>query len=111
MTIWTMVLLIAGGCVSYGRQIPSDLVKSLTVEVTTRGDVIALFGEPPERQAAGRTETWAYACARNSGFGSRSERLGLGFEKDLPVTCRFDTFELDHLGRPVGSASVACGPR
>jgi outer membrane protein assembly factor BamE (lipoprotein component of BamABCDE complex) len=107
-TLWVVVLMIAGGCVSSGHKIQSDLVKRIRVGITTKSDVIALFGEPPERPVAGRTETWVYAYAKNSGFGSSSQNLDLRFENDVVVICRFDAFQLDHLGRPVSSTSIPC---
>ena len=85
-TSWIVVLLMVGGCASSGRKIQSDFVKSIKVGTTTKHDVIALFGEPQEWQAAARTDTWVYAYAKSSGFGSSSQRLDLGFENNVVVS-------------------------
>ena len=107
-TSWIVALLMVGGCASSGRKIQSDFVRSIKVGATTKHGVIALFGDTQERQVAGRTDAWVYAYAKSGGFGSSSQRLELGFENDVVVTCRFDTFQLDHSGRPQSSASVPC---
>jgi hypothetical protein len=99
---------MVGGCASSGRKIQPDFVKSIKVGTTTKHDLIALFGEPQERQAAGRIDAWVYAYAKSGSFGTSSQRLDIGFEHDVVVSCRFETFQLDHAGRPDGSASVAC---
>ena len=103
-----LLLLLMTGCVSSGRKIQLELVREIRVGATTARQVTALFGEPASRTVSGQTERLTYVYARNSGFGSTSQRLEIGLENDVVVSCTFDTFDLNARGGPERSTSVPC---
>ena len=57
------VLFLAGGCVTKGRNFPSDL-SWITKEVTKQNDVFMLLGKPFMVGDAGGIKTWSYGWYR-----------------------------------------------
>ena len=78
--------LVAGGCISAGRNFVSTPVKQIEKGVTTKGDVKKSFGDPFRTGLDDGYESWTYLYNRWSPFTqTRSKDLYIVFNKDGTV--------------------------
>ena len=76
-----LVALLLAGCLSVGREFPTEPVKSLQIGETTQEDVRAAFGTPWRTGIEDGDATWTYGRYRYA-------LLGPGHTRDLVL--RFD---------------------
>jgi len=77
-----LLAFVAGGCVTMGRDFPTDQVRSIENGRTTRQEIRSAFGEPYQTGVEDGLETWTYYRIRYRASGSaRSKELHLTFDE------------------------------
>jgi outer membrane protein assembly factor BamE (lipoprotein component of BamABCDE complex) len=77
-----LLALLAGGCVTMGRDFPTDPVKSIVNGKTTREDVRNAFGQPYQTGIEDGMESWTYYKIKYRGpKESKSKELHITFDK------------------------------
>lgn len=59
-----LALVLASGCITLGRDFPSDPVKKIVNGTTTREQIRATFGEPFQTGIDNGRESWTYYKVR-----------------------------------------------
>lgn len=77
-----LTAFLGTGCVTMGRDFPTDPVKSIVNGKTTREDVRAAFGTPYQMGIEDGMESWTYYKIRYRGpKKTRSKELHITFDK------------------------------
>ena len=77
-----LLALLAGGCVTMGRDFPSDPVRSIVNGTTTREDIRSAFGQPYQTGIEDGMETWTYYRIRYRGpKKTQSKELHITFDR------------------------------
>lgn len=64
MTVYTV------GCSSAGREFDTARIKDLQKGVTTKSDVLKMFGEPLRKEFAPKGEVWGYSYTSSNETGA-----------------------------------------
>ncbi|MFQ5683139.1 MAG: hypothetical protein ACE5HC_07680 [Candidatus Binatia bacterium] len=81
-----LLLLLLGGCISYGRNFATVPVKNIKLNVTTKGTIFGSFGEPVRKGLDNGYETWTYSYHYyEMGRLDASKELYIVFNKDDTV--------------------------
>lgn len=76
-----LVLLAAAGCITVGRDFPSEMVKKLVNGKTTREQILGTFGEPYQKGVDNGKEAWTYYRVKYRGSSAvRSKELYVVFD-------------------------------
>ena len=62
------------GCVTLGRQFPTDTISKIHIGTTTRDDIRAEFGEPYRTGVEDGDPTWTYLLYRFTALGGNKTR-------------------------------------
>lgn len=75
------ILLVAGGCVSIGREFPTPTRERLVVGLTTRADLLKLLGPPAQVGIEDGDRTWTWVYVRTGVGRTRSKQLHVRFDE------------------------------
>jgi hypothetical protein len=60
VTAFVVILWIAAGCATFGRNFPAEGIQEIRPGVTTKMDLLAEFGRPYRRGIENGDSTWTY---------------------------------------------------
>lgn len=74
-------LLNLTACISMGRQFDESLVPSIKKGITTKKDIISMFGEPTSKAFSSDSESWSYqyTSSNPTAGGMAKTILTMGF--------------------------------
>ncbi len=76
------LVLLLGGCVSLGREFPTPTAETIKDGVTTKAELLKLFGPPTQVGIEDGDPTWTWIHVRASSFGQTlSKELHVKFNK------------------------------
>lgn len=72
--------LLLAGCISYGKEFPTPTAETIKIGVTTRAELLQLFGPPTQVGLEDGDQTWTWIHVRAGGFvQKRSKELHVKF--------------------------------
>jgi len=84
-TLFFLVLILfLWGCAVSGRDFPTDPIKDIRPNISSKADIFAAFGEPVEKGLDTGYETWTY-YQYTLGQTIGQKRLHIIFKKDGTV--------------------------
>jgi len=75
------VLLLLAGCISYGREFPTPTPEAITNGVTTRAELLKLFGSPTQVGLEDGDQTWTWIHVRAGAGQTLSKQLHVKFNE------------------------------
>ena len=75
------VLLLLAGCISYGREFPAPTPEAITNGVTTRAELLKLFGSPTQVGLEDGDHTWTWIHVRVGSGQTLSRQLHVRFNE------------------------------
>jgi outer membrane protein assembly factor BamE (lipoprotein component of BamABCDE complex) len=83
----TLILVLAAGCATVGKDFATHKVDEITVGETTRSDIQTMFGDPWRTGIEDGKRTWTYGKYRWSAFGdAETTDLVVRFNPDGSVS-------------------------
>jgi hypothetical protein len=81
LLILESVLLLLAGCISVGREFPTPTPEAITNGVTTRAELLKLFGSPTQVGLEDGDHTWTWIHVRAGAGQTLSRQLHVRFNE------------------------------